>query len=216
MLTGQISSQARQDVQAHSSSVLMRSNIQLAGTSTVSSPLLRGGEVGGLPVRAMTSPVLSTISRGSRGFPVAWAGHTEVQRPHIVQASVSRSCFHEKSSTTEAPNVSRSVSPSTRLGMGRIAPLGTVAVAQVHVQRRCEHVAQHRRRQDHQEGHEGDYVGHPPRLVPAGHRARAVDEGGQRVADEAPALVVGQPVGRDPEGLRAEPGDADGQQHPRR
>ena len=124
MLTGQISSQARHEVQAHSSSVLMRSNIQLAGTLTSASPLLSGGDVGGLPVRAMTSPVLSTISRGSRGLPVACAGHTEVQRPHIVQASVSSSCFHEKSSITEAPKVSSSVSPSTRLGMGRMAPLG--------------------------------------------------------------------------------------------
>ena len=55
---------------------------------------------------------------------MAWAGHTDVQRPHIVQASVSRSCFHEKSSTTEAPKVSSSVSPSTRFGIGRMAPLG--------------------------------------------------------------------------------------------
>ena len=124
MLTGQISSQALHAVHAHSSSVLIRSNIQLAGTFTSASPVPSGGEVGGLPVRAMISPVLSTISRGSRGLPVAWAGHTEVQRPHMVQASVSRSCFHEKSSTTEAPKVSSSVSPSTRLGMGRMAPLG--------------------------------------------------------------------------------------------
>ena len=124
MFTGQISSQALHDVHAHSSSLLMRSNIQLAGTCTVASPVPSGGEVGGVPVRAMTSPVLSTISRGSSGLPVACAGQTEVQRPHMVQASVSSSCFHEKSSTTEAPNVSRSVSPSTRLGIGRMAPLG--------------------------------------------------------------------------------------------
>ena len=124
MLTGQISSQARHDVHAHSSSLLMRSNIQLAGTCTSASPVPSGGEVGGLPVRAMTSPVLRMISRGSRGLPVAWAGHTDVQRPHMVQASVSSSCFHEKSSTTAAPNVSSSVSPFTRSGMGRMAPLG--------------------------------------------------------------------------------------------
>jgi len=50
------------------------------------------------------------------------AGHTDVQRPQIVQASVSNSCFHVKSSTTEAPNVSSSV--SMRLGIGFIAPFG--------------------------------------------------------------------------------------------
>ena len=71
---------------------------------------------------AITSPVLSTISRGSSGLPVAWAGQTLVQRPHIVQASVSSSCFHVKSSTTEAPNVSSSV--SARFGIGFIAPFG--------------------------------------------------------------------------------------------
>ena len=70
----------------------------------------------------MTSPVLSTISRGSSGLPVAWAGHTRVQRPHMVQASVSSSCFQVKSSTVEAPKVSSSV--SMRLGIGFMAPLG--------------------------------------------------------------------------------------------
>ena len=123
MLTGQISSQALQEVQLQSSSWLTRSNIQLAGTViSLSTPI--GGETAGSPVRAMTSPVLSTISRGSSGLPVAWAGHTEVQRPHIVQASVSSSCFQVKSSMTLAPKVSSSVSPSTRFGIGFIAPFG--------------------------------------------------------------------------------------------
>src|SRR3954452_12670556 len=70
----------------------------------------------------MTSPTLFTISRGSSGLPVACAGHTDVQRPQIVQASVSNSCFHVKSSTTAAPKVSSSV--SMRFGIGFIAPLG--------------------------------------------------------------------------------------------
>ena len=70
----------------------------------------------------MTSPVLSTISRGSSGLPVACAGHTLVQRPHMVQASVSSSCFQVKSSMVEAPKLSSSV--SIRLGMGFMAPLG--------------------------------------------------------------------------------------------
>ncbi len=70
----------------------------------------------------MTSPTLSTISRGSSGLPVAWAGHTDVQRPQTVHASVSSSCFHVKSSIFTAPNDSRSV--SMRFGIGFIAPLG--------------------------------------------------------------------------------------------
>ena len=107
-------------------------------------------------VAAITSPVFSTISRGSSGLPVAWAGHTAVQRPHIVQASVSSSCFHVKSSTTEAPNVSSDV--SVRFGIGLHRALGPLAVLQVHVQRAGEHVPQHRDGQDDQEGQEGHHV----------------------------------------------------------
>ncbi len=70
----------------------------------------------------MTSPTFNTISRGSSGLPVACAGHTLVHRPHIVQASVSSNCFHVKSSTTEAPNVSSDV--SVRFGIAFIAPFG--------------------------------------------------------------------------------------------
>ena len=70
----------------------------------------------------MTSPTFRTISRGSSGLPVACAGHTDVQRPQIVHASVSKSCFQVKSSMVDAPNVSSSV--SMRFGMGFIAPLG--------------------------------------------------------------------------------------------
>ena len=107
-------------------------------------------------VAAITSPIFSTISRGSSGLPVACAGHTLVQRPHIVQASVSSSCFHVKSSTTEAPNVSSDV--SVRLGIAFIAPFGRSRSLQVHVQRRREHVPQHRDRQDREEHEEGDDV----------------------------------------------------------
>ena len=81
-----------------------------------------GGDTCGSPVAAITSPTFSTISRGSSGLPVACAGHTDVQRPQIVHASVSKSCFQVKSSTVDAPNVSSSV--SMRFGIGFIAPLG--------------------------------------------------------------------------------------------
>ena len=73
-------------------------------------------------VRAATSPSLSTISRGSSGFPVRLAGHAAVQRPHIVHASVSKSCFQVNSPTLEAPTVSMSAA-SSRFGISRIAPL---------------------------------------------------------------------------------------------
>src|SRR4051812_20124252 len=121
MLTGQISSHALHDVHAQSSSDVTRSNSEFADT-VISASVPTGGETGGVPVAVMTSPTLSTISRGSSGLPVACAGHTDVQRPQIVHASVSNNCFHVKSSTTDAPNVSSSV--SIRFGIGFIAPLG--------------------------------------------------------------------------------------------
>src|SRR5512141_2730991 len=102
MLTGQISSHALHDVHAHSSSLVMRSNSELV-LILMSLTVPTGGDSAGSADAASTSPVFNTISRGSSGLPVAWAGHTDVQRPHIVHASVSRSCFHVKSSTTLAP-----------------------------------------------------------------------------------------------------------------
>ncbi len=98
MLTGQFSSHALHDVHDQISSVVIRSNSRSADT-VISESTPIGGDTTGLPVAAMTSPVLSTISRGSSGLPVACAGHTAVHRPHIVQASVSSSCFQVKSST---------------------------------------------------------------------------------------------------------------------
>ena len=121
MLTGQISSHALHDVHAHSSSDVIRSNSESAPI-VISRSVPTGGETTGDPVAAMTSPTFSTISRGSSGLPVACAGHTDVQRPQIVHASVSKSCFHVKSSMTAAPNVSSSV--SMRFGIGFIAPFG--------------------------------------------------------------------------------------------
>src|SRR6476620_6014781 len=121
MLTGQISSHALQLVQAQISSELMRSNT-LSSAMSMSPATPTGGETGGEPVAAITSPTFNTISRGSSGLPVACAGHTDVQRPHTVHASVSKSCFQVKSSIFTAPNDSRSV--SMRFGIGFIAPLG--------------------------------------------------------------------------------------------
>ena len=121
MLTGQISSHALHEVQAQTSSGVTRSKSELA-EMVMSATTPSGGDTCGVPVAAITSPDLRTISRGSSGLPVACAGHTEVQRPHMVHASVSSSCFQVKSSMVEAPKLSSSV--SMRLGMGFIAPLG--------------------------------------------------------------------------------------------
>src|SRR5262245_2940991 len=121
MFTGQISSHALHDVHAQISSGVIRSNNESAAT-VISGTTPSGGDTRGVPVAAMTSPLFNTISRGSSGFPVACAGHTDVQRPHIVHASVSSNCFHVNSSTVDAPNVSSSV--SIRFGMAFIAPLG--------------------------------------------------------------------------------------------
>src|SRR2546425_1710380 len=121
MFTGQISSHALHDVHAQISSGVMRSNNESADTEISGSTPI-GGDTGGVPVSAMTSPVFSTISRGSSGLPVACAGHTDVHRPHIVHASVSSNCFQVKSSMVDTPNDSSSV--SMRLGIAFIAPFG--------------------------------------------------------------------------------------------
>src|SRR6185436_17581386 len=105
MFTGQISSHALQLVHAQSSSDVTRSKTELALT-VMSRSTPAGGDTGGAAVAAITSPTFSTISRGSSGLPVRCAGHTDVHLPQIVHASVSKSCFHVKSSTVEAPNVS--------------------------------------------------------------------------------------------------------------
>src|SRR5438445_5636833 len=121
MLTEQISSHALHDVHAQSSSDVMRSNTESA-VMVMPLAVLTGGDTTGSPVAAITSPTFSTISRGSRGLPVACAGHTDVQRPQIVHASVSKSCFQVKSSILIAPKLSSSV--SIKFGIGFIAPLG--------------------------------------------------------------------------------------------
>ena len=178
-----------------------------------------GGDTIGLPVAAITSPTLSTISRGSSGLPVAWAGQTLVQRPHIVQASVSSSCFHVKSSTTEAPNVSSSV--SARLGIGFIAPLGRFLSFRYMFSgdvNMCRSIVIGRMARKAMNA--TTWATHQPLVPrrPASMTDAAVDERAQRVADEAPLLVVhvlalGGLEG-DAEHLGGEPADADEEERP--
>src|SRR5204862_1469246 len=116
------SSHALHEVQAQISSGEIRSKTEsaemvISGTWPTTGDTAPPGRVA-----AITLPTLVTISRGSRGLPVAWAGHTDVQRPQIVQASVSSSCFQVKSAMALAPKLSSSV--SIMLGSGFIAPLG--------------------------------------------------------------------------------------------
>ena len=177
-----------------------RAGPQLLGVSALEQEALEmvisrsrpmGGDTGPTgAVAAITSPTLRTISCGSSAC--RWRGPgTLVQRPHIVQASVSSNCFHVMSSTTLAPKVSRR---SPRLGMG-FAALRPILRPQVDVEGRRDHVPQHGDGQDQQERHEGHDVADPQRLVPALERllGPAVDERRQRVADEAPLLELGRP-----------------------
>src|SRR6202521_5920005 len=93
MLTGQISSQALQLVQAQISSGVIRVKTESA-VIVISESDPMTGETGPPGwVAAMTLPILVTISRGSSGLPVACAGQTLVQRPQMGPAAVSSSGF---------------------------------------------------------------------------------------------------------------------------
>ena len=52
------------------------------------------------------------IARGSRGFPVAFAGQAAVQRPHSVHAKPSKTSFQPRSARVRMPNVASSRSRS--------------------------------------------------------------------------------------------------------
>src|SRR3972149_7874832 len=70
--------------------------------------------------RLICSLVFRTTSRGDNAISAAKAGHSSWHRPHLVQASEERSCFHEKSSTSTTPGFSS----SSMFGTGWSAPLG--------------------------------------------------------------------------------------------
>ena len=196
MLTGQISSHALQLVHAQISSGVMRSNT-LSAPIAMSRSTPTGGDTTGSPVAAITSPTFNTISRGSSGLPVACAGHTDVQRPQTVHASVSNSCFQVKSSIFTAPKLSSSV--SMRFGIGFIAPLGRsrsfryMFIGDVNMWRSfvVGRIARNARNAT-------TCTPHSQRCVM--HRACGrprVDEVRERVADERPLLERGLALERD-------------------
>ena len=129
MSAGQISSQARHVVQAHSSSGVINSKTS-SDVTVIPASTPTGGDCCGVAVIDATVPSFRTISRGSRGFPVMFAGQTEVQRPQIVHASVSNNCFQVNSGTVREPMVSMSVA-SMRFGTSRIAPFGRARAERV-------------------------------------------------------------------------------------
>src|SRR5690606_11155269 len=79
MLTGQASTQAAQDVQAFSSSLVIQSSSKLFPSSKPFSPLFRF---------CLISVILSRVSimifLGDSFLPVMLAGHSAVHRPHSV------------------------------------------------------------------------------------------------------------------------------------
>ena len=143
MLTGQISSHALQLVHAQISSGGDALEHAVGGDVDVGVHADRRGH----RRRAGRGHDLADLQHdlaGSSGLPVACAGHTDVQRPQTVQASVSNSCFQVKSSIVDRAE-------GLEIGLHQVRhrlhrALGPVAVAQVHVHRRREHVAQLGRR----------------------------------------------------------------------
>ena len=122
IFTGQISSQALQEVQAQSSSEVILSK-------TLSEFTRKGPGVetvagtAGWPDSDITCPTFNIISLGSKDLPVWFAGHTDVHLPQTVHASRSINCFQVKWSIISVPTLSIS-SASKRLPINFIAPLG--------------------------------------------------------------------------------------------
>ena len=104
METGHDSSHARHVVHAHSAS----------GFTT---PPARGPASG--PDARMASRRSRTTRFGERGLPAAWAGHTDSQRPHSVQASSMKSCVQRRSDGEEIPSRTSSAVKSVGAGTPR-------------------------------------------------------------------------------------------------
>ena len=169
MFTGQISSHALQLVHAHSSSAVMRSNSELAPI-VISGSVPSGGDTtgvaGGRHHLAGLEHDLARVERLAGGVGRA---HARAAAAHRAGVGVEQLLPREVLDHRRAERL--------QLGLGEVGhrlhrPLRAVLVAQVHVQRRREHVAQHRQREDGEEGDERDDVADPPPLVPRVERRR--------------------------------------------
>ncbi len=121
IMTGHSCTQAMHVVQAQSScSVMKLSRSCRPATADASPPDADAATIAG--AFSMVRERISTmIFFGLRSFPVAFAGQTEVQRPHSVHVKPFRSCFHVRSSMSVAPYF---VSVSSARLTGAIAPFG--------------------------------------------------------------------------------------------
>ena len=163
MLTGQISSHALQLVHAHSSSAVMRSNSELAPI-VISRSVPSGGahdRVAGR--RHHLADLEHDLPRVERLAGGVGRAHARAAAAHRAGVGVEQLLPREVLDHRRAERL--------ELGLGEVGhrlhrPLRAVLVAQVHVQRRREHVPQHRDRQDGEEGDERDDVADPPPLVP--------------------------------------------------
>ena len=155
MLTGQISSQALQVVQAQTSSGVMRSKTESTRDRDLGRRADRGRHAGiaggGHDLAGLEHDLAGVeglaggVGRAHRGAAPAHGAGVGVEQ--LLPGEVL------DGGGTEALELGLH---QVRHGLHRA--LGPVAVLQVHVQRRGEHVAQHRDREDHEEGEEREDV----------------------------------------------------------
>src|SRR5256885_12742752 len=87
MLTGQVSSQALQVVQAQTSSAVIRSSTEPAEI-VISESTVTGGGTFGEAGAALPPPAFRTILRGAGGLPLFFARHTPGAPPPVGAAAV--------------------------------------------------------------------------------------------------------------------------------
>ena len=190
MFTGQISSHALHDVHAHSSSAVIRSNSESApiGDLAVDADRRRdGGRAGRVHHLADLQHDLAGVERLAGRVRRADRRAPAADRARVgVEELLPREVFD------------RGHAERLELGLHQVRhglhrALGPVLVAEVHVHRRRDHVAQLRRRQDHEERDERDEVRDPHPAVEVAERrcAPAVEQARERVADEGPLLERG-------------------------
>ena len=208
MLTGQMSSHALHVVQAQISSTEMRSNTEFErhGQLVVLADDRRhrpAGCGGGHHVADLQHD-LARVERLAGGVRRADA---RAAAAHRAGVGVEQLLPREVLDHVGAEGLERRLH---QVGQRLHRPLGTIAVRQVHVHRRGEHVAQLRGRQDEQERDEGERVGDPERSGASptcGCCSRTARTAGSR--RPTTSRTSGRPIKRDAERLGEEAGDAD-------